>query len=304
MTISFFELLGSVIDTEVDFIANDLSISIDEVYQRIIDEAENNQAEWYSNRVPNLNYHDPACRLAYLYIVAAANASTFQYVMESDQDLHNYILEIARERHEIKICAFGAGPGTELLAMAKFFDRQGLGHSVSVDFQLLDRVEEWTSSWYGIRDKINDFFRNLYGANRSNWPIIPAGNFLACDVTELDRIPYLGNVWNQDIYVINFLLSEVFDDDPGLRAFLSRVAEFARTGSRFVFIERRGYMWRNRMTNIAEESGLTLSPFIESRRDSLDEEEPTELGQIYNAIQENRRPRLSWNVVYSIGIKQ
>lgn len=302
MTITFFELLGLVIEREIDFIADHLNKSVDEIYELIVEEAERNQAEWYSNRVPNLNYQYPACRLAYLYIVAAANSSTFQYVLESDQDLNQYVLGIAEERHEIKICAFGAGPGTELLAMAKFFAQQNLGHSISVDFQLLDRVQEWTSSWYGIRDQINDSFKKLYGTNRSTWPMIPSGNFLACDVTQLDRLPYLSNVWGQDVYVINFLLSEVFNDDPGLRAFLSKVTEFAPSGARFVFIERRGYMWQNRMATIAAESGLLLSPFIESQ--GRLEEDPIALGQVYNVLLDRRQPRLNWNVVYSIGIKQ
>jgi hypothetical protein len=156
MTITFFELLSSVIEREIDFIADHLGKTVAEIYQLIVEEAERNQVEWYSNRVPNLNYRSPACRLAYLYIVAAANSSTFQHVLESNQDLYEYVLGIATERHEVKICAFGAGPGTELLAMAKFFAQQELGHSVSVDFQLIDKVEEWTSSWYGIRDQIND----------------------------------------------------------------------------------------------------------------------------------------------------
>lgn len=302
MTITFFELLGSVIEREINFIADHLNKSVDEIYELIVEEAELNQAEWYSNRVPSLNYHSPACRLAYLYIVAAANSSTFQHVLESDRGLYQYVLELAKERHEIRICAFGAGPGTELLAMAKFFAQQNLGHSISVDFQLLDRVQEWMSSWYGIRDQINDSFRNLYGPNRSEWPMIPSGNFLACDVTQLDLIPYFSNVWGQDVYVINFLLSEVFNDDPGLRAFLSKVAEFAPSGARFVFIERRGYMWQNRMANIAAESGLLLSAFTESQ--GRLEEDPLALGDVYEVLRDERTPRLTWNIVYSIGVKQ
>ncbi|NMG60584.1 hypothetical protein E1H12_19220 [Geitlerinema sp. P-1104] len=138
MTITFFDLLGSVIKREIDFIAGSLHKSVNEIYELIVEEAERNQVEWYSNRVPSLNYQSPACRLAYLYIVAAANSSTFQHVLESDKDLYQYVLRIAKQRHEIKICAFGAGPGTELLAMAKFFAQQSLGHSVSVDFQLTE----------------------------------------------------------------------------------------------------------------------------------------------------------------------
>lgn len=304
MSVSFFEVLGPVIDREITFVANRLNISVAEVYQLIIDEAENNQTEWYSNRVPDLNYKSPECRLAYLYIVAAANASTFQHVLESNEDLRNYVLQISQERHEIRVCAFGAGPGTELLALAKFFEKQQLGHSVSADFQLLDKVEEWSSSWYGIRDQVNETFRDLYGPNRATWPMIPSGNFLACDVTALDRFPYLGNVWNQDVYVVNFLLSEIFNDDPGLRAFISQVAKFAPAGARFIFIERRGYMWQQRMMNIATESELELSGFVESSSPVLIGETPESLGAIYDAIQENRKPRLSWNVVYSVGIKQ
>ncbi|MBD2243010.1 hypothetical protein H6G26_05085 [Nostoc sp. FACHB-888] len=38
--------------------------------------------------------------------------------------------------------------------------------------------------------------------------------------------------------------------------------------------------------------------------DRLVSEEPSNLGQIYDAIQESRKPRLTWNVVSSIGVKQ
>jgi Putative SAM-dependent methyltransferase len=303
MGINFFELLNPVLDKEINFISNQLTIPTEEVYKLLLEEAERNQLEWYSNRVPNLNYEIPACRLAYLYIVAAANASTFQYVLESNENLRSYILGIAEKHHELKICAFGAGPGTELLGLAKFFDKQKLGNSVSVDFQLLDKVQEWTSSWYCIRDQINEYFKSTYGVVRSNWPMITSGNFIACDVTELDRLSYLANVWQQDLYVINFLLSEIFNDDPGLRSFLTKVVELAPKEARFVFIERRGSMWEERMKNIATDSGLILFPFIESKG-NLADENPTKLGLIYSAISEIRKPRLTWNVVYSVGVKQ
>lgn len=303
MPVSFFELLNPVIQGEIAFVARQQNIPVTDVYQLIIEEAEKNQAEWRSNRVPNLNYKSPACRLAYLYIVAAANAGTFHHVLEANEELRNYVLQRAQERHEIRVCAFGAGPGTELLALAKFFEQQGLGHSVSVEFQLLDKVEEWSSSWYGIRDQVNEAFRNIYSPDRSKWPMNPSGNFLACDVTDLSRLPNLGNIWNQDVYVVNFLLSEIFNDHPNLRAFLAKVVTLAPTGARFVFIERRGWMWEQRMKHIAAESGLILSDFVESQS-SLRDESPAALGAIYNAIHENRMPRLNWNVVYSIGIKQ
>ena len=134
--------------------------------------------------------------------------------------------------------------------------------------------------------------------------MIPAGNLLECDVTDLSQFPNLGDVWNQDLYVVNFLLSEIFNDDPGLRAFLSEVASVAPIGAKFVFIERRGSMWRHRMNAIANDAGLELSPFIELCSDDLDpDESPENLGAIYRTIGRRKSPRSSYKVVYSIGTK-
>jgi hypothetical protein len=105
---------------------------------------------------------------------------------------------------------------------------------------LLDRVEEWTNSWHGIRNEINNFFRSTYGNRKSEWSVIPSGNFLRCDVTELDRVSSLSNIWNQDLFVCNFLLSEIFEDSPKFRSFMSEIAKNAPAGSRFLFIERYG----------------------------------------------------------------
>lgn len=276
--------------------------SAGDIYDRIVAEAQRNHDEWYSNRVPNLNYHDPVCRLAYLYIVAAANAATFKHVIEVNDELRNHILQIVSEHDEIRLCAFGAGPGTELLAMAKFFDEQHQGLNVRVDFQLLDKVKGWADSWYGIRDEVINSFRLLYGKH-SNWPMIPSGNFLPCDVTQLEDSTALGHVWNHDIYVVNFLLSEIFNNDPGLRSFLSKIVALAPKGAHFVFIERRGWMWQQRMEAIASEAGLVLSRFFESKCESLGDETPSDLGSIYTAISERQHPRTKWNVVYSIGKK-
>ena len=58
MGVTFFEILQPVIDNNVNFAASQLGLTVDDVYQKIMDEARRNQNEWYSNRVPNLNYQD------------------------------------------------------------------------------------------------------------------------------------------------------------------------------------------------------------------------------------------------------
>ncbi|MDD5369876.1 MAG: hypothetical protein PHQ40_12385 [Anaerolineaceae bacterium] len=303
--IYFFEILSAVIESGVQSLMIQERLTKDQVYERIWNEIRNNRREWFSGRVPNLNYCLPECRLAYLYVIAASNANIFKRVIEIDDDLRNHIIALAQNNAQIRLCAFGAGPGTELLAISKFFDQLRIGQTVSIDFQLLDKVQEWMSSWFGIRDQILARFRINHGINPINWPIHPNGNFVSCDVTELGRLANLGNVWNQEIYILNFILSEVFDDNPGLRGFMATVSQSAPHGARFVFIERRGYIWEKQISSIAQGAGLQLSKFTELSSQSLDpDEDPRCLGEIYRALSANgENPKQGWNVVYSIGIK-
>ena len=306
--VKFFDLLRPVLAKRMEYVGTHGGMTPEQVRQLILDEANRNHAQWFSNNVPNLNYHLPACRLAYLYIVATANATTFKWILKNDADLNNHVIEIARNQRQLNVCAFGAGPGTELMAFAKLFDEARLGHAVQVEFQLLDIEQGWQDSWYGIRDAIKDHFRVTYGPDFSDWPMIPSGNFTCQDVKDTDRMENLGDIWSHDIFVINFLLSELFNDDPGFRAFLTAVTRRAPKGSRFVFIERRGSMWQRRMANCARDAGLRLSEFRE-RSGGLDPgDSPHLLGEVYTQLSgshgNGKSPRNSWRVVYSIGVKE
>ena len=304
MAITFYKLLAPVIEKDINFAAQQFGISVKDVYKMILKEADRNQQEWFSNRVPNLNYQCQACRLAYLYIVAASNANTFKHVLEANADLNSYVMALAREKRNLKICALGGGPGTELMAITKFFHEQRPECSVFVDFQLLDKVQEWANSWYGIRDTIIKTLQSIYGLDRNLWPIVPSGNFMICDVTSPGSLRNTGNIWGQDVYVINFLLSEVFHDDPGVRIFIKAIASMAPTGARFVFIERKGSMWAERIQNIAAEANLILTRFCESELTKDHDELPEDLGNVFWALSPTRKPRLSWKIIYSIGVKQ
>jgi hypothetical protein len=306
--VTFFELLGPVLTKRIEFVAKHENLSAKRVKEQILDEAERNHDQWFSNDVPNLNYHLAPCRLAYLYVVAAANATTFKWILKNDKDLYQHIMRLAKVKRQLNACAFGAGPGTELLAFAKFFDEERLGHAVQVEFQLLDLERAWQDSWYGIRDAIKGHFTASYGVSCASWPMIPSGNFICQDVKDTTGMEDLGDIWSHDVFVINFLLSELFHDDPGFRSFLSAVTRRAPKGSRFVFIERRGGMWERRMSNCANEAGLRLSSFQEVCVEMDPGDNPELLGEIYHQLSgfpgKGKKPRNSWRVVYSIGVKE
>lgn len=306
-TIKFFELLGAVLKKRMEYVGHHDGLAPEAVRQLILDEAERNHQEWYSDNVPDLNYHLQACRLAYLYIVAAANAATFKWILKNNVDLYRYVIAIAKQKRQLNVCAFGAGPGTELMAFAQFFSEEGLGHPVQVEFQLIDNEQAWHDSWHGIRDSIKSHFGRVYTPDVSNWPMIPSGNFTCQDVKNTAGMANLGDIWSHDVFVINFLLSEIFDDDPGFRSFISAVTKRAPQGSRFVFIERRGGRWERRMANCAREAGLRLSDFKEEKGALPPDDSPALLGDVYEQLStaaNGKCPRKGWNIVYSIGVKE
>src|SRR4051794_5807361 len=116
MAIRIFDMLGPVLDEQVAAAARTLHCNHEAIYEQILQEAQRNQDEWYSRRVPNLNYCQLVCRLAYLYIVAGANANAFKWILANDAELNEYVISISRQRRRINVCALGAGPGTELMA--------------------------------------------------------------------------------------------------------------------------------------------------------------------------------------------
>jgi hypothetical protein len=58
------------------------------------------------------------------------------------------------------------------------------------------------------------------------------------------------------------------------------------------------------MKNIAVDSKLDLSPFHVSQAGNLGDERPEDMGGIFEKLQMKRMPRLTWNVVYSVGVKK
>lgn len=218
--------------------------------------------------------------------------------------MKDFVTNLASQRRAIRVCAFGAGPGTELLAFAKFMSQLNLGFCTTVDFLLLDKVQEWVDSWHSLKEEVMQQMREVYGLNYADWPIIPNGNFVKCDVTNVSEISHLTSVWNQDLYILNFIISEIFDDSPKLREFLKTVSGFAPQGAKFLFIERKGSKWEKQIKDIAQKAGLELSPF-ERKSSSLDtDEEKEDFGLIYTSMKaKNKSPRTTYDVIYSVGTK-
>lgn len=85
---------------------------------------------------------------------------------------------------------------------------------------------------------------------------------------------------------------------------MREISSVAPSGSHFVFIERRGSMWLQRMKEIAQGADLIISESYESRLTKDSDELPEDLGDIFVKLSPIRKPRLTCDIVYSIGVKE
>ena len=118
--VRYFQIVHDVIEENIASLMERSGKSRKEVCDAIGAQFDHCLEEWFSNREPNLNYQNPLCRLAYLYGVAPATASIVEEAFAQDSELKAYFDKVLKDRgNSVSICAFGGGPGTELLGICK-----------------------------------------------------------------------------------------------------------------------------------------------------------------------------------------
>lgn len=303
----YFRTVGSVIERQIDLLARQRSISPENARKSVVEQVARNSNEWRARRQPRIEYHDPFCRAAYMYSIVGANANLVELALENSKELGDHIDHVLEERGELNVCAFGGGPGTELLAMAKWFEKRKLADEISetahLNFLLLDRVNNWLESWRAIQRHINTVFRDEYS---KDLPVRVTGNFCAVDITDAASLTDLGDVFDQDLFIMSYVVSEIFDDVEALRSFTAHMANHAAAGAKFLFVDRDEPRWRTEVENIAAAAGLRLSEFRHSRRNMSDDEQVKHLGSILDDVLRlgGRNPRVQWTAFWAVATKE
>jgi hypothetical protein len=316
--IKYFDIVGRVIESNTKSISERISrekgISYEDARLEIIDSIIKhlviNSREWASGCQPNIHYEDPTCRMAYLYRIVPVNANLLEYVFENDAEIEEYLLGVQNKIGEVRICVFGGGPGTELLGLAKRIEKRRFKNQIVLNFLLLDEVNEWLESWRAIRKEIDSKFRNSISLNRNDWPLTTSGDFCALDITNIDNFDNWGAVFDQDIYIFSYIISEVFDNYPQLKNFIAKMAAQSPEGAKFLFIDRVEKKWKDVIIDIAKNAGIVISEFHDTASSigvvSRDEEK-TDLGQIYVDVMKRYskgNPRLGWKAFWIVGTKE
>jgi hypothetical protein len=301
--IKYFEIIHDIVDPNIDYIARTSEISRLDICKKIREYCEIMRVAWYSNQNPNIPYHDPLCRLAYLYSTVPVNANLVEFVFENDNDIENYLDSCQSKKGSVSICVFGGGPGTEILGLAKRIEKRRLDDQISLRYVLLDKVTEWQESLIEIESQIETRLRNKIG-KRKDWPLTLTGHSTALDITDTANFGNFGNIFGKiDVFILSYVVSEVFDDAIKLQSFLSKMTESAPSGAKFIFIERNEPRWVEKINIMSDVAKLTLSsePNHTSNYMSLDEQR-THLGKLLEDV--GRSPRTNWNAFWVVGTKE
>lgn len=117
------EIVKSVLDELVAERRQVTPVSMQQLCKRIGDALRLMRSAWTQNH-DGLAYDDPWRRLAFVCAHMAPNADNLQWLIYwMYSRLGTYALDLLNQNNELRVCAIGGGPGTELLAFCKYLTR-------------------------------------------------------------------------------------------------------------------------------------------------------------------------------------
>jgi hypothetical protein len=301
--IRYFQIVRDVLEENIAALTKRSGKSRKDIVEGIKAQAADCSAQWFSGDVPVINYQNPLCRLSYLYTVVPATANLIEDIFTNDDELHDHFKKVQKEQGTVSICAFGGGPGTELLGICKWVETTKPKEPIFLEYLLLDRVNEWLDSWMALKKQVESRFQKYYGKERQSWPIVVSGMFSAVDIKKPASLVNLGTIFDQDIYILSYLVSEIFANFEDFRNFAQQIADHSPKGSKFLFVDRKGQRWKDEIAKVAKQAGIKLSDFNDTQS-SMDPktEEVRDLGSLVKEV--GTYPKLKWNAFWAVGTKK
>jgi len=300
---NYFKAMKAILAVAVPGIAEERGLTEEQVREAMVERLRFFSEEYRTGKKPQNDYSDPLCRLAYLYCYVPANANVCEIAIKRTGDLADFITEKLKDDEELKVCAFGGGPGTELLALAKFLvnERKKIGDCV-ITFTLLDEVEEWAESWNLIEGEIKNFLKKNFG-KPSSWPFLISKSFVPFNITRMERYGNLKQLFGQDLYILNYVISEIYEEDElrGLGKLLNAMVQSAEPGAKMLIIDRNEWGVVNKVKNLLGDLKLDVSAVEETKENMDYDQETNDLG---NQLIKAYAPRLKWNSFWIIGTKK
>jgi hypothetical protein len=301
-----FETVGKPINPEIDRLASHRGVSRSEIVSQVSQDIATISKEYQSGRRPVIPFDDPLFRLAYLYGSLPIIAHVVEVVFDTDSDLQKWFGGQVRNRNgTIKVCTLGGGPGTEILGLAKWIERQHSRTPIALSALVTDKFGGWSANWLALRNQINQQLDHHYKATSRARPLSISGGFQQVDVENSATVSDWQSLCSYDIYIVSYLVSSIFNRFDNLFGFMTELVKRVPRGSKFLFIDRAAghETWKNPVRELASKAGIQLSEFqpLVSHTPHDSGEQKTDLGAIFTEIQ--RSPRLGWDAFWVFGTK-
>lgn len=301
-----FDVVGKVVNTQVDAIASASGQPRSEIVSKIKRHVELISKEYFSGRRPNIPFDAPLSRIAYLYSVVSINARLLEVVFDSDSELQQWFGTVYRRKGEVAICTLGGGPGTEILGLAKWIERQHFNSPMVLNPLITDKFGEWGENWLALRDQINGEITHRYGTGRMGRPVTVTGSFSSLDVENTADLAKLRLVGSRDFFIMSYLISSIFGRFENLSSFMTSLVAEVPHGSKFLFIDRAASYdkFKGPIRELSSKAGLRLAEFHTSVSNHPQDsgEQASDLGVIREEL--GISPRLKWNAFWVLGTKE
>jgi hypothetical protein len=291
--LNYYATIKSALDASFNAICRHMNVTEKDAHKLVEGHLRSMSKEWRSGQTPNIAYGDPLCRFAYLYCHTAANANLCEIAIREAPDLVSYMEKRCTEEGELKVCAFGGGPGTELLAISKLLiNRRAAGPHVRVSFTLLDRVPEWSETWHALEGGIKAELRTHFGPFAKH-PFSTSGTFVPFDMTKVQQYGNLATLFCQDLFVLNYVVSEITGNHDQFQELVKVAAAACPTGAKFLIIDRDQDAVIAASKKLLSNAGLSVAKVQRPTSGCMDSDEKPEVLDTYR-FNLNWRPRKWW----------
>ena len=289
-----FKVIGNAIDKSIKTEQATRKVNLQEISEEVAESVIAIRDEYFSNKVPNIPFDNPRFRQAYLYWAAPANALALESVLDLDIGLQQWINAQIAIQERLKVCCIGGGPGSEILGLAKWVERNSSG-PLELCALVTDKFLDWGENWFILSEEINRAIAENYSKDSHGLPIIIKGNFAEVDVQNIEHLARVKTDGNHDIYIMSYLLSHLFSNKAlaVFNRFMTDVIKNASSGTRFIFVDRAANfdIWKKPVRQLAYMSGLKLSPSRQIPSYSEEDcEEEENLGSLFDKVGSLSRP--------------
>jgi hypothetical protein len=278
-SISRMKSLQSVLSQTRNVICDVYGISEADAFTRVQAFIEVNSERW-KQADPNINYEDPFCRMAYLYMNVAVHATLVEQAMSHYSEIRRSIEDKARHGSDIEIGILGGGPGSELLGIVRYIESLQLGMPVHLDLVLVDKIKEWDESWHALKSGIDNELKSIYGDNRGNWPVLISRSFLPLDITSEQAFSHFATRFSKiDLFLASYLVSELKSSTEKISKVFQLLVTRGRSDVLVLFVDRDEKAVRDAVQEIIGDLDLHSLGLVQVRGELKDQLQ--DLGEWY-----------------------